>query len=669
VVIRAIFVRAPHGAVDLVFSVFWAVTVALCAAGILYAGTIAWGTINGDALPTATAFHDWPQLGLIWDMALFSSHAMFTAAGLGSIIAWFASATPAWDRYRRHEKLLGAFWSRAAWPLVPLLALFLLSGGGWAGRYSPYEMHYMSLAGLIPYSDASVYYGVAFDNVYQGSWNAIASQRPLAASFRTVFVWLGAYSYATTLVLQTIAVALAIALCARSVAKSYGPWVALGFTGLALGLGRPFFSTMMTESLGLIWALISLTLFLHSFRFQYMPTRMLGYAALCLGLLTRTGSMFTIPIIAAWMGLAMPGDLTKRTRILAVTVAIVVAVWALERLIGFAFSSTSDTPGANFAYTACGLARGTNWHECSVTFANELANRASDRKAQNAFLWRVALDTALARPSVLFGSLLETMRAYVENIPRFFIVQYTTLFWPSHAFVQVVVLMLLPGWLYFAHKRERLLETTFYLALLVSVVLSAAFVFRDDGGRVLTVTHVFVAMLLALGLSNPMMPRAVHTVITASWRPMAAGLATLILLLIAAPIGTRLLSGSSERRIAAEHRSGNIALALPGPALTGFLVLPDDAPLRRDVPSIHHSALEAILRQTNIERDLGQFASEITTRLPAALVYAPRVDSPNFYNLYIVPEEVITARDVTVWQLEPEGGRNVPVVSRATPLR
>ena len=42
---------------------------------------------------------------------------------------------------------------------------------------------------------------------------------------------------------------------------------------------------------------------------------------------------------------------------------------------------------------------------------------------------------------------------------------------------------MLPGWFLFVYKRERLLETSFPLSLLASVIFSSALVFRDVGRR------------------------------------------------------------------------------------------------------------------------------------------------------------------------------------------
>ncbi|MDQ8728339.1 hypothetical protein [Bradyrhizobium sp. LHD-71] len=672
---RLRFERMSVRVVDFAFVVLWIASLGFCLIAVGYAGTIIWGLASGDALPTATIIRRWPTLAHAWDLALFSSHAMFVLAAAGCVLEWIVSAaTAARTRYSCHLKSFSLFWTWAFWPVLLLLLLFLLSGGGWSGRYTPLDMHYMSLGGLVPYSDARVYYAAPFEGIYEGAWNAIAAQRPFAAAARSVVLFLGAYSYTGSLVVQALLVTVAIVFCARSIAKRYGIWITLAFTGLALGLARPFLTTMMTESLGLMWGLLALALFVRCFRLASLHFAFLGYAALCIGLLTRMGSMFTILAVPAWIAMRFGHSNRQRLYLLGVAAIIGIAVLGINFLLAFSFTPNAGDTGGNFSYTICGLSRGTNWAECANTFSAQLAAASGDRVAQNALLWNEALKAIHAQPAVLLGTLYSTMVAYFENIPRFFVVQYTTLFWPPTSVIQTILVMLLPGWLYFFSRRDRLPETTFLLTLLASVVLSSAFVFRDDGGRVLTVTHVFIAMMLALGLSTPMMPSANLPRPVVRWQNAALGLSVIVILLLVVPLGARLLLGAGEKEIAIqnEHSQGNVHLVLPTPALTGFVVQPEQTDLRQDIPSMHVSTLEAIFRQTGIEKDLGPYIADIVERLPVALVYGVRIDAPNSINQYIVSADVLKAAAVRVWKFElvdGAGNGHVHIVRKAIPIR
>jgi hypothetical protein len=123
----------------------------------LYTGTIVWGIAVGDALPTATVFRLLPATYRVWDAALFLAHGTLAIAALAALFSWLA-VIPGLNTegQRRCQARIARFWRVAGFPTLVLVLLFLLSGGGWSGRFSPFEMHYLSLGGLVPYSDAHV---------------------------------------------------------------------------------------------------------------------------------------------------------------------------------------------------------------------------------------------------------------------------------------------------------------------------------------------------------------------------------------------------------------------------------------------------------------------------------------------------------------------------------
>ena len=297
----------------------------------LYAGTIVWGIAVGDALPTATVFRLLPATYRVWDAALFLAHGMLAIAALAALFSWLA-VIPGLNTegQRRCQARIARFWRVAGFPTLVLVLLFLLSGGGWSGRFSPFEMHYLSLGGLVPYSDAHDYYAAPFEAIYSGHWNDTAGHRPMAAATRSLVVALGGYSYSGALIVQTIIIGLAIGVCVGSLARSYGLWVALGFTGLAIGLARPFLITMMTEPLALVAALLALAFFVEALRLRSPAHALLGFSLLCVGLWIRMGSMFTIPIVAAGIPLLFADTMRGRLKLLASAVAILVAIFGIN---------------------------------------------------------------------------------------------------------------------------------------------------------------------------------------------------------------------------------------------------------------------------------------------------------------------------------------------------
>jgi hypothetical protein len=202
-----------------------------------------------------------------------------------------------------------------------------------------------------------------------------------------------------------------------------------------------------------------------------------------------------------------------------------------------------------------------------------------------------------------------------------------------------------------------------------SVVLSAAFVFNDDGGRVLTVTHVFIALMLVLGLSTPIARQVNSQLPAISTRTATVAVVAGILAMAFAPVVGRAVVWSPAYAIGGR---GDIHVVPPVPTLTGFLVIPDGAVRPSNVPAMHASVFSEIIRFTKIENDLGRFLTDALTRVPFAFVTAPRIDGINQVNLYLAPPQVLTESGVRAWLLEIEEGPSdrqvVHEIRRAKPV-
>lgn len=631
---------------------------AIVAIAAIYLATIFWGAASGHALPTASIFRIWPTANLVWDKALFASHAMVVAAGIGAASAWLATlGFIASEDQQRLEAKLTRLWIFAGVPVVALCLLFQMSGGGWSGRFSPLEYHYMSLAGLVPFSDAHTYYAAPFEAIYQAQWNAIAAQRPLAAAARSVVFALGGYSYSGTLIVQAMLIGAATVLAARAVARSYGLWPALAFTAFAMGLARPFLITVMTEPIALVFALVSVAFFVEALRLKSGTYAVFGFAMLCTALFVRMGSMFTLPALLLAIPLLFEDRWRQRFQLFACLLGVFGMLFATNLLLAQLFSAQPDNLGGNFAYVICGLARGTGWSECNQSFAAALAALGGDPKAQNQFLWQEAFKAIANDPSIFLWRLWAGTEAYLTSIPRFFMIQYVTLFWPQSNTVWIISLVFIPGILYFISRRGNVGHVLFYVFFLASIAMSAAFVFLDDGGRVLTATHIFVALMISIGLSTPRFLRPALEAPTIPFRVGLAGVVGVSLLLAIVPSASRafgIWTGSSA--LAAQDTVPSVHLVPPRPALTGFVVVPDGAELGASTPTIHASTFAAILAHTKLEQETGAFLKQALERMPFAFVTVPRIGGRNQINLYVGPVSLLIERPRRGWRLKLRTG-------------
>src|SRR5262249_36532768 len=153
----------------------------------------------------------------------------------------------------------------------------------------------------------------------------------------------------------------------------------------------------------------------------------------------------------------------------------------------------------------------------------------------------------------------------------------------------LALLAIIPALLSTWRNRTSPTERSFWLALLVSILLSAAIVYADAGWRALHVTNIFVACFLAsaFGVGGVIAVRRAP-VRRWQWQVGATSIAAAAVLLSVAPMLSR---AQALREIAAHAAFGplgpNEEVVLGGRTITGFLVLPDGAARPTSIPALH----------------------------------------------------------------------------------
>ena len=158
-----------------------------------YAIVIVYGWIAGYALPTVALFDVIPAMRGLAPWEPNAPNALFALAGVGAILEWLIRLGESPSTIERPRTVGTRRGGRLAllFSAVFLTLLFMMSNGGWRGVINPADMNYVSIAGLLPHSDAGAYFLAAADLSVDGRWNPVASQRPIAAAIRTGIVALG----------------------------------------------------------------------------------------------------------------------------------------------------------------------------------------------------------------------------------------------------------------------------------------------------------------------------------------------------------------------------------------------------------------------------------------------------------------------------------------------
>ena len=625
---------------------------ALIVACILYAGTIAYGSTKGDALPTATVFHLIPWARLVTDIVPFAPLGLVVFAAVGAALtwlAWFELIPPV--RSRELEFAQMRLWQIFGLPVLLCLFLFTLSAGGWSGYVHTTDLNYMSLAGLVPHSDSAGYYKDTFHLAYFGDWELMGTRRPMAEAFREITTVAANYSFPGTLVMQLALMAVMLYFASWLLARWYGIWVGIGFAGLAFNVARPFLSTTLTEPLGYIWGLISLIYFIQSIRQRSLPHALLGLAALTVALLMRMGALFAIPFIVLWIGCAFGKSLAARVRLIGLACMAVVAVlavnFALERFYGAEGVGTGD----NFAWTMCGLSVGMSWNGCGKVYEATLSS-LPDERAQSVFLLAMTWQNFVHDPSVLLGQVWDNFSAFVSGIGPFMFSGYLPSISLDSFAKGASYLLLLPLMaLFYVVRRTSVTERWFWFAMLASIPPSAGVVMLADGWRLLHVTHLFVASFLALGFAPPQVANGTNPAPSLRWQQGAAALGASLLVFVAFPALAHAMAQWELQAHPPIHPPGaHEEIVTGGKRMSGFLVIPDLESYPRTVPALHVSEFARLISESQIESDFGPFLKQVLPRVPFAFVSAGRMDGSNITNIYIAPPDILLRKDVWAWR-------------------
>jgi hypothetical protein len=579
---------------------------------IAYAIVIICGWIAGYALPTVALFDVFPAMRRLAAWEPNAPNALYAFAGVGAIFEWLIRLVERRSTAERPESSATKRDGRLAFLFgaIFLALLFVMSNGGWRGVVAVADMNYMSLAGLLPHSDAANYFFAATDLSVDGRWNPIASQRPIASAIRTGIVAVGG-TYVASLVLQAALLAICAAVAILGVAEILGVWSAMAFAGLLLGLERPYVTTTMTETLGLGVAVLSAPFLLRGLRDQSFSSALAAFGLVTAAMLIRMGSMFTLPFLAAWvifLGIRGGAARAALAGVALVGAGLWFAQWALLRLFGDA----SFGIGSNFSYVLCGLATGTDWYHC---LQSELEPTAVWSPQANAILYEKATQAFLADPWVMAGSLVRNATNYIVDLPILLFRQYANVAsipseWIALGFAAPILVVA-------ARIQAPFYAWAlgFFVLLYLTTLASAAFLYGDDGRRVMIVSNVLLSLSLALGFALPGAPRPVASAALDRRGLYLIPLALLLVFGLPALVKIRMV----YRKIPENYASDTMRIAA-APVTPAVLVQRSENPADRRELVVSSELLRQIGHSVSFDAGFTQALDYAATNAPGTLL-------------------------------------------------
>jgi hypothetical protein len=620
------------------------------AASAVYVVSSLYASATGWALPTTALIRWSPVAEWAASNEPYFGYLLLMLAGVGTAATWLMSSTalhrPLVDSTEQSMRTLLAW---CGFPIAACAFLLCISAM-WAGIVRPGDLNFSNLGGLIPFSDAGHYLAAAFDQVRDGVWNAVALRRPLAAGFRSVLLIFGNFSLPFMLILQACLVAGAACFATWAIILWRGVWAGIAFFALTYIYASAFAATTLTEPLGLFWALLSIPFFIKSFRDRSASAALVALAMTTIALMMRMGSMFTIPALLVWLVWQFANGIAARLRIALAASVILFGLLGLNALLLKVYGTSQSLLGSNFSYVVCGLTIGTTWDGCPAKLANEGKALADDEAAKTEQLYSMAWTSFRAKPEIFFNRLADNLETFAADFPNVIWRGYlTTVNEPNWLFRNTLTALCLAGLAYIIARRANFVELAFWALLWASILASAALIYPDDGRRTLAASHPLIVMFFAMGMSSPALTPATVAPPFRLSRYGWIGLTAAALLFLCVPWMTHRFSEGTSVSAAPLEKSGE-AFVFGGRRMSGVLVVKDDVPLRNDIPSVHLSEFEGIVRQSSIEEIYQDLIHPILPPLPFAFVFAPRLEKDaRTVFLYIVPPEVVERRDVPAW--------------------
>jgi hypothetical protein len=259
-----------------------------------------------------------------------------------------------------------------------------------------------AIAGLLPFSDAGVYFTEANSLLAGRGFGAFAARRPIFTGVLAALLGIADGNLRLVVAVFGIAAGLGAMVATRALRRTEGPACAAGFFGLILLFYARFAGTALTEQLGVPLGLLAFAMLWRSAAGRHAHLALAGLFVLTVALNVRAGAFFVLPLLALWIAIdfrAPAVDKRLSRRLLGWGVVAIVAGFFSNWLLFKLLAAPGAMPFSNFSYTLYGVASGgTSWQQVLVVHP-ELAALPESVRAQRVF--SLAVDLIASHPGGL----------------------------------------------------------------------------------------------------------------------------------------------------------------------------------------------------------------------------------------------------------------------------
>jgi hypothetical protein len=271
--------------------------------------------------------------------------------------------------------------------------------------------------------------------------------------------------------------------------------------------------------------------------------------------------------------------------------------------------------------------------------------------SQAHYLYARAWEGFRRDPSVLVHRVILGEQMFLQNLVPVLLGGYTTPFTPRWFPRTAWTVTALFGVVTTLWRRRERRELSFWLFMWLGLLTSAPLIIFADGWRVLSNVLPLVAVFFACGFATPThVARSVGPPGSTASKLALAGIFITATLWVAVPGLVHWLDPLDAGVFSTLVPRPGEALVLGRQYMAGFVVVPDNQPTPRDIPSIRRSDFAKALEYSGHEAYRRVALPPPSS--PFAFVVAPNAHGTlGIVYVFVAPVEVLTRRDASAWQL------------------
>lgn len=316
-------------------------------------------------------------------------------------IAFFLSILFIYITYRIHGQI---------GELLAFISTMVLFSLGLAGLWISGNTQPLIMNGLIPISDATIYYVDALKILNGGDVSDFTAMRPFFTGFLSVLLWLTDRNLLFALGILTAIAGISAFLSSREIQKTHGAETSIFFLALIFLYYRHHSGSTMSESLAVPISLLGITMIWKSISNQNEKYYLFGLALLTIALNIRPGAMFVLIGMLIFGGFFFNRKKSFSINFFIISFIVIVCIFSLNKLVIYMLAGPGKNAFSNFSWALYGLVSGGQSWNYIFTVHPEVLSENS-----NSAIYRLIIEQFFKNPLLTVQGALKYWEAFFSD--------------------------------------------------------------------------------------------------------------------------------------------------------------------------------------------------------------------------------------------------------------